>query len=720
MRNGLKGVGRRLKQLKLSQRLIIGLVLVVVIVILVSGVPANIAMWRQLEQQVWEQVEHGQDATQALYQAETARLKKLAGLFAGRPTLQRLVEQGNLSELESYLEQLQVEGGNLDAALVVTPDFMVGDQLEGLPAPGEFLAGHEPYFADIISLQDPPRLYIVATSQIQPAAEEAQSLGWVVLVRQQQSAEMQEMEQETGLAQSLIVGESRVATSLPGDPIWALDMESAIQAETRGQHSFMRGRLGSEYYYVGLIPMRDSQGNMVAVSEVALAGSAIRRDMIGTLILSGTISLGVMLLAALVVVRLARTITRPLADLSQAAERISQGNLEVPSPANSGLPEIDQLARHFDQARLQLRQTLAVAENEMKHAQRLLASVREGVVAINPEGRITYFNSDAEEILGYHASEVLHRPCNRIFPPAPGERLSLQDALCHAAGDLAPQRVNILDAHGNPLLLSVHVSFLENDLGSSGARERVLLIRDVTEEEAVNQLRYNFLANVAHEFRTPLAGIAATSELLVEDSASLSPEELTELVEMIKLSTLHLQTLVDNLLESTTIEAGCFKVNRRPVNFLEIAQKAVDIMSPLLKRREQELVVHAPEDLPTLWADSTRLTQVLVNLLSNASKFCPPGETIELALAQEDGCLSVSVLDCGPGLPAGIYADLFKRFVTSGQQHGTQYGIGLGLSVVKAIIETHHGQVGAENRPQGGAKVWFTIPFHPPEELKHP
>ena len=119
--------------------------------------------------------------------------------------------------------------------------------------------------------------------------------------------------------------------------------------------------------------------------------------------------------------------------------------------------------------------------------------------------------------------------------------------------------MNILDARGDPLLLAVQVSLLEGDLPDGSAAERVLVIRDVTEEEAVGRLRYNFLANVAHEFRTPLSGISATTELMVEESSSLTPDELLQLVETIRLSTLHLQTLVDNLLESTTIEAGCFQ-----------------------------------------------------------------------------------------------------------------------------------------------------------------
>ncbi len=716
MRSAIKGFQQRFQHLSLSQRLILGLVLVVVAVIIFSGVPADVAMWLQLERQIELRVEDSQTATHALYEAEVSRLKKLSGLIAGRPTLARLLQERDLAALEPYLDTLQAESANVDVLQVITPDLQAGDALEGLPDPKTFLAGNEPYFADLVLLGEPRRLYIVAISQLQPEQEAETLEGWVILARRLGTDFMLSLEAETGLAQSLIVGGKRIATSLPSAPLGAFDENSVVLVETTCEPCLTQGSSQSEHYYVGLTPLHDTSGKVVALSEVALAIDSIRRDMLGTIAFSATISLIVMLVGAFLIVRQARMITHPLSQLSQAAEQISQGNLDVSPEIDTRLPEIDQLAQHFDMARRQLRQMLAVTQREMKHAERLLSSVRQGVVALDEYGRITFFNPDAEEILGYQAEKVVHHHYSHIFPPAPGEVFGVKEILDQSPSDLAAQRVCILDAKWRPLLLAVHVSIIEEDLPDGHASERVLVIRDVTEEEAVNRLRYNFLANVAHEFRTPLAGIAATSELLADDSSSLSVEELGQLVSTIRISTLHLQTLVDNLLESTTIEAGCFKVHLRPIDILEIIQNTREIMLPLLERRKQVLEITTPTDVPTVWADANRLTQVLVNLLSNASKFSPMGGQIDLMLSLDSQGMKIAVLDCGSGLPAGLYSDLFKRFVTSNQPHETRYGIGLGLSVVKSIVELHGGQVGAENRPEGGAKVWFTIPIQPPEE----
>jgi len=716
----LNGIRQRFQQMNLSQRLVLSLVLVVIAIIVLSGLPANIAMWQALERQVWLRVQDAQSSTQGLYNAEITRLKKLSGLIAGRPTLYNLLQQGDVAALDPYLEALKQESGNLDIVQVITPDLQAGDKVAGLPDPQEFLTGQEPYFADFYLVGDPGRLFIVGVSQIQSPEANNPIVGWTLVARELKADYMRNLEDVTGLAQSLIINGRRVATSLPAAPDWSLDPQSALTVEKTGQACCTMGAALDQTYYVGLMPLSDVHGDMVALSEVALPGNSIRQEMVNTIIVSAGFSLLVLLVGSFLVARQARSITNPLLQLSKTADQISQGNLDVSTPIESGVPEINQLNRHFEFARRQLRHTLSVTQREMKHAERLLSLLPKGVIALDENDRITFFNPDAEVILGYNSWDVERLHYTHIFPPAPGETATVGEMLQKPANGPIAQRLNVLDAHGKPLLLYVTISPLDDNPPSGYSSERVLVIRDVTEEDAVNRLRYNFLANVAHEFRTPLSGIAATTELLVEEGSDLTPGELNELVETIRLSTLHLQTLVENLLESTTIEAGCFQVRRRPINLQGVVQDAANLMSPLHKRRNQNLVLNIPDELPTLWADANRLTQVLVNLLSNASKFSPMGGKIELNITEDPDWMTIAVLDSGPGLPTERFADLFKRFVTANQSHDTQYGIGLGLSVVKSIVEMHGGQVGAENLPRGGAKVWFTIPIHPKEEKEKP
>jgi signal transduction histidine kinase len=177
------------------------------------------------------------------------------------------------------------------------------------------------------------------------------------------------------------------------------------------------------------------------------------------------------------------------------------------------------------------------------------------------------------------------------------------------------------------------------------------------------------------------------------------------------LGVLSLQTLVDNLLESASIEAGRFQVSPRPSNLGEIIAEAIRMMQPLLDKRGQHLVVELPAAIPVVRAAPRRTVQVLVNLLSNANKYGPDDSEIAIGATVDKGWVRVTVADQGAGIPQRQRADLFRRFVhPDTASDNALNGAGLGLSVVKAVIQAHGGEVGIEDRPGGGAVFWFTLP----------
>lgn len=172
-----------------------------------------------------------------------------------------------------------------------------------------------------------------------------------------------------------------------------------------------------------------------------------------------------------------------------------------------------------------------------------------------------------------------------------------------------------------------------------------------------------------------------------------------------------LQTLVDNLLESASIETGHFRVSPRPSNLGEIMAEAIRTMQPLLDKRGQHLVVELPAAVPVAQADPRRMVQVLVNLLSNASKYGPDEAEILIGATAGDDWVRVTIADRGPRIPPEQQEEVFRRFVHPAVVNDeAQHGAGLGLSVVKAIVEAHGGQVGVDDRPGGGSVFWFTLP----------
>jgi PAS domain S-box-containing protein len=367
--------------------------------------------------------------------------------------------------------------------------------------------------------------------------------------------------------------------------------------------------------------------------------------------------------------------------------------------------EVALVAQALEGARTDLRLTLDQLRQEKAWTDHLLEAIVEGIVTLDRHGRINFFSQGAERITGWKRNQVLGRTCDQVFRPL--ERDEPFSQLIPAPGRRHKITVELHD--GREATLAVTGARL---LPPRGGDARVALVfRDVSEEEAIHRLLGHFLANVAHEFRTPLAAVAASVELLLDQAPDLSAAELDELLISLHLGVLGLQTLVDNLLESASIEAGQFRVSPRPSNLDEIIAEAIRTTQPLLDKRGQRLVVELPAAIPVVQADLRRTVQVLVNLLSNASKYGPDEAEIAIGVTVSEGWVRVTVADQGPGIPPEHHADLFRRFRRLGLSNDqAQYGAGLGLSVVKAVVEAHGGQVGVEDRPDGGSVFWFTLP----------
>lgn len=337
----------------------------------------------------------------------------------------------------------------------------------------------------------------------------------------------------------------------------------------------------------------------------------------------------------------------------------------------------------------------------------LIQCLPEGIIVVNEEGWIIFLNRSAEQITGWTMEEMLGKSINDLLHLSVGKE-QFSEYLAQPASLRPP--VNITNRHGHDLTLAVTTSCFDSP--DANSPRTAMVIRDITAEDTTQKLRSYFLANISHEFRTPLAALKASVELLLEGVREFSLDETLELARSIHLSVTSLQTLIDNLLESVSIEAGRFRIRRKLTDLNVVVNEASIVMKPLLERRNQSLVVDIPQHLPKVNVDPMRMTQVLVNLLSNASKYGPIDQPIEVCFSLEaNDMLKISVSDRGTGITAEDKQNIFHRFVRLDQKDQAQYGIGLGLSVVKTIVESHGGIVGLDERPDGGSIFWFAIPI---------
>jgi two-component system sensor histidine kinase KdpD len=225
------------------------------------------------------------------------------------------------------------------------------------------------------------------------------------------------------------------------------------------------------------------------------------------------------------------------------------------------------------------------------------------------------------------------------------------------------------------------------------------------------RLRNSLLAALSHDLRTPLTVLVGLAESLYLTKPELSAVQ-RETAEAITEEAHRMSALVSNLLDMARIESGGVKLNLEWQPLEEVIGTALDATRGILKQHRIE--VRLPPDLPLVRFDALLIERVLVNLLENAAKYTPAGSTVTIAAETVADYLSVSVSDNGPGLPIGREDAVFEKF-TRGHRESATPGVGLGLAICRAIIESHGGKIRGLNRPGGGASFNFTLPLgHPP------
>jgi two-component system sensor histidine kinase KdpD len=224
------------------------------------------------------------------------------------------------------------------------------------------------------------------------------------------------------------------------------------------------------------------------------------------------------------------------------------------------------------------------------------------------------------------------------------------------------------------------------------------------------RLRNSLLAALSHDLRTPLTVLVGLAESLALTKPPLSPAQI-ETAEAIQDEARRMSTLVSNLLDMARIESGEVKLNLQWQPLEEVVGSALNASHEMLKQHKVE--VQIPRDLPLVRFDALLIERVLVNLLENASKYTPPGSKVTLSAEVIADRLSVSVSDDGPGLPVGREEAVFQKF-TRGERESATPGVGLGLSICRAIVESHQGSIVAGHRPGGGARFTFTLPLGNP------
>ena len=239
---------------------------------------------------------------------------------------------------------------------------------------------------------------------------------------------------------------------------------------------------------------------------------------------------------------------------------------------------------------------------------------------------------------------------------------------------------------------------------------RIHTIRDVTAQAELLRLKEDFLLQVAHELRTPITALSASLDLLQQDALTMPREELRTMVATLLRSAFRLEHLVENLLDAGSIEAGTFQVRTIPTSLGHALRESLVFIQAIMEGKGQRIVTNIAPGADRVLADPRRTTQVFANLLGNASKYSPESTTVTVPSAVKGGYVRVTVADEGPGIPLDEQPRLFQRFYRSRLVREAAGGLGLGLTIVRAIVQAQGGDVSIDSVPDRGTSVHFTLP----------
>ncbi len=439
---------------------------------------------------------------------------------------------------------------------------------------------------------------------------------------------------------------------------------------------------------------------LLPVADTERTAANYRHAMVAVAVLVAIVSA----LAALLV---GRWLAAPVVRLADMARRIGQGDFSAAVPF--AMPrELRSLGLAMDDMRENLVElTRRLREGEAE-ARSVVEGVAEGVFVTDAQRRIQQANAGFLQLVQRQPGEVIGSFCGDILHAgvAPADRPCEAGCPILRARDGTP--VRCLERTRRPD--GGTRSVLVTSAPAAGGRQ-VQLLRDETDLEAARRARDGVLGHISHEFRTPLASQLAAIELLRARLATVGDPTRLELLGNVERGGVRLLRLVDNLLESVRIEAGHLGLRRQPLDLGQAAAEAAALLAPLFSQAHMRLELdEAALGALRLQGDLPRLQQVYVNLLANALKFAPEGGTVRVGGRRVDGAIESWVEDEGTGLPPGDAAALFERFRRGEEGEPAAPGLGMGLWIVRSIIERHGGTVQAARTAEARTRFSFRLP----------
>jgi len=486
-----------------------------------------------------------------------------------------------------------------------------------------------------------------------------------------------------------------------------LDREEVQQALREGTGSSVRESetLGERRMYVAMAVERE--GETVGYIRLSMSLGEVNGELSR---MWGALVLGLLLLfalAAAVSYRLAQSVTRPLERMTAAAQRMSNMDESVRVPEDRR-DEIGALARALNRMSGNLQEQLELVRRNGERLQDVLDNMPSGVVMIAEDGRITLYSRQAGHLLGHDPRDRVGRPYTDIK-----QHHELVVLIREGLETGAPlhRELYVYDPEERLLQASLIPLTQSGDSGSA----MLLVLEDVSAIRRLERMRSEFVANVSHELKTPVAAVKGFAETLL--AGAMNDEETARsFLTIIHDESERLNRLIGDILELSQIESRRSPLQFSPVDCTAFLTRIRELIAPEAAKKRIALEWQAEEGL-FLEADEDRLGQIVINLLQNGINYTPEGGTVKLtaeSFAADDGedRVRITVSDTGIGIPKKDLPRIFERFYRVDKARSrSSGGTGLGLSIVKHLVELHHGTIRVDSEIGSGSRFVLELPL---------
>lgn len=396
---------------------------------------------------------------------------------------------------------------------------------------------------------------------------------------------------------------------------------------------------------------------------------------------------------------LSKTITGPIISIMHKAQGIAKGNFDQVLLVRSD-DEIGKLTQSFNYMANELKFTLNEISSEKNKIETIINYMADGIIAYNIKGEVIHANPASKAILGQTNVSGTFNELSAEYDLG----ITLEDVTYLKFPGNKEKDITIDDK-----FIKVYFAvFTDEDKRAGGI---IVVLHDDTEQQKLENMRREFVANVSHELRTPLTSIKSYTETIID--GAIEDRETTErFLGVINSEADRMTRLVKDLLQLSRLDNQQMQLKKTNIDFVELVKNTVENLQIAAKNKELTLESYTIGEIPEIEVDRDRIEQVVINILSNAIKYTPNGGKITVYIGKLFNEVYVKVVDTGVGIPQKDLPRIFERFYRVDKARSREMGgTGLGLAIAKEIVEAHEGTIAISSENDNGTEVVVKLPF---------